>query len=183
LGVSARRLGFSVAVLALIADQANKLWLIFVFGIAEHQPVRLAPFFDVVYARNPGISYSLLSTNTPFGRWALFAGTIVATFLIAIWLWRASTRLVALGLGLIVGGALGNACDRLFYGTVADFYYFHVGGFSWYIFNLADCAIVAGVGLLLYDGLVSGRQNASSEAGADTPPIGHTATKSPRSEP
>jgi len=177
LGVSPRLLGGLVAFAALIADQANKLWLIDVFDIAQRQPVRLTSFFDIIYARNPGISYSLLSASTEFGRWALFAGTFAATLLIGVWLWRARTRFVALALGLIVGGALGNACDRLFAGTVADFYHFHAGNFSWYIFNLADCAIVAGVALLLYDSLVSRPENS-----LPSPAIDPSATKSPRSE-
>jgi signal peptidase II len=176
--VRPRQLGFWVAALTLIADQANKLWLIFVYGIADRQPIRLTPFFDIVYARNPGISYSLLSASTPVGHWALFAGTLVATLLIAFWLWRATTNLAALGLGFIVGGALGNASDRLFYGTVADFYYFHVGSFSWYIFNLADCAIVAGVGLLLYDGFVVGPKDKMPDTSGDRS-AQETATKSP----
>lgn len=179
--MSPRLLGGLAALVTLIADQANKFWLISVFGIAERQPVRLTPFFDVVYARNTGISYSLLSANTQLARWALFAATFAATLLIAFWLWRARTKLVALGLGLIVGGALGNACDRFFFGAVADFYHFHVGGFSWYIFNLADCAIVAGVGLLIYDSLVLGLTDKAAGRG-ETGGIGQTATKSPRSE-
>ncbi len=73
--MSPRLLGGLAAAFALIADQANKLWLIFVFGIAVQQPVRLTPFFDIVYARNPGISYSLLSAHTEFARWALLAAT------------------------------------------------------------------------------------------------------------
>jgi signal peptidase II len=181
LGVKPRLLGVLVALAALIADQANKLWLIDVFHIAEHQPMRLTPFFDVVYALNPGISYSLLSAHSELGRWALVAGTLAATLLIGVWLWRAASGLVAFSLGLIVGGALGNASDRLFYGAVADFYHFHAGNFSWYIFNLADCAIVAGVALLLYDSLISKPKNTASALGEDET-IGQSATKSPRSE-
>ncbi len=162
-----RTLGILVAFVGLIADQANKLWLIDVFHIAERQPVQLTPFFDVVYARNPGISYSLLSAHTDFGRWALLAGTFAATLLIGVWLWRAANRLVAFSLGLIVGGALGNAVDRLFYGSVSDFYHFHWGNFSWYIFNLADCAIVAGVALLLYDSFGFKPKKTASALGED----------------
>jgi len=181
LGVKPRSLGILVALATLAADQANKLWLIDVFHIAEHQPVRLAPFFDVVYARNPGVSYSLLSAHTDLGRWALLAGTLAATLIIGVWLWRAASGLVSFGLGLIVGGALGNACDRLFYGAVSDFYYFHAGNFSWYIFNLADCAIVAGVALLLYDSAFSKPKKTISALGGDGA-IRQSATKSPRSE-
>lgn len=176
--MSPRQVGGLTALLALIADQANKLWLIFVFNIAVNQPVHLTSFFDIVYARNPGISYSLLSARTDFARWALFGGTLGATFLIAIWLWRARTRLVALGLGLITGGALGNAADRLFNGAVADFYYFHLGSFSWYIFNLADCAIVAGVAFLLYDSLFLGSNGRGGEERME--PLTDIASKSPR---
>ena len=151
--VSPRAGGFAAAALTLGLDQANKLWLLDVFDIEARQPVRLAPFFDVVAARNPGISYSLLSAHSPAARWALVAFAALATALIGVWLSRTSTRLVALALGLIMGGALGNAVDRFAYGWVADFYSFHVGSFHWYVFNLADVAIVAGVALLLYDSI------------------------------
>ncbi len=151
--MSPRAIGALVAVLTLAADQANKLWLIFAYGIERRQPITLAPFFDVVYAKNPGISYSLFSARTDLQRYLLLAVTLAATAFLIAWLWRARTRLVGVALGLIVGGALGNAYDRAAYGFVADFYYFHVGSFSWYVFNLADAAIVAGVGLLICDAL------------------------------
>lgn len=156
MAVSPRTLGILAALTTLAIDQANKLWLIFVYGIEQRQPVRLTPFFDVVFAKNPGISYSLFTARTGFQRYALLALTLVATAFLAVWLWRARTRLVACALGLIVGGALGNAYDRTAYGFVADFYHFHVGTFSWYVFNLADAAIVAGVVLLLCDSLFFG---------------------------
>ncbi len=143
-----------MALLTLVLDQGNKLWLIDVFDIADNQPVRVAPFLDVVFARNPGISYSLLSAHTAVGRWGLVAFTFAATVAIAVWLWRSTTILTCLALGLVMGGALGNAIDRLLYGWVADFYYFHVGSFHWYIFNLADVAIVAGVAILLFESFV-----------------------------
>jgi signal peptidase II len=132
-------------------DQANKLWLLDVYGIEARQPVRLAPFFDVIAARNTGISYSLFSAQGPAGRWTLLSFTGLAIVLIGLWLWRTRTRLTATALGLIIGGALGNAADRFSYGWVADFYYFHIGSFHWYVFNLADVAIVGGVGLLLLE--------------------------------
>jgi signal peptidase II len=145
---SPRVAGLFVALLTFAIDQANKLWLIFVFDIEQRQPVHLAPFLDVVFAKNPGISYSLLSAKTAAGRWGLVAVTLVATAALALWLYRSRTW-TTLALGLLIGGALGNAYDRFAYGFVADFYHFHVGAFSWYVFNLADVAIVGGVGLLL----------------------------------
>jgi signal peptidase II len=158
-------MGVLIAAATFALDQGNKLWLLDAYDIEARQPVRLAPFLDVIAARNPGISYSLLSAHGPAGRWALVAFTGVATALIGVWLWRATTRTMAGGLGLIVGGALGNAVDRLFRGWVADFYYFHVGGFHWYVFNLADVAIVAGVTLLLFDAFV-----VAAPAPAEKPP-------------
>lgn len=151
--MSPRVLGLVAAVATLAFDQANKLWLIFGYDIAAHQPVRLTSFFDVVFAKNPGISYSLLSAQGPAGRWALFMLAIAATLLLFLWLWLSHTRLTALSLGLIIGGALGNACDRFCYGYVADFYHFHLGRFSWYVFNLADVGICVGVALLLVESL------------------------------
>ena len=147
-----RVIGIPVALVALFLDQANKIWLIDIYNIAQHQPVHLAPFFDVIFAKNPGISYSLLSAKTAAGRFALTAGAILAILFLIAWLWRSRSALVAVGLGLIIGGAIGNnACDRLIYGYVVDFYHFHVGNFSWYVFNLADVAITFGVICLLWD--------------------------------
>lgn len=160
--MSPRVTGLLVAGVSLALDQANKLWLIDVYDIARRQPVALAPFFDVVFAKNPGISYSLLSAHSPAGRWALVAFTLAATALIGAWLWRATSRSVGLGLGLVLGGALGNAIDRFAYGWVADFYYVHVGDFRWYVFNLADVAITFGVVLLLADSLLPTRTPASA---------------------
>jgi len=158
-----RLLGLLAMAATLAADQANKLWLIFVFGIEARQPVRLTPFFDVIYAKNPGISYSLLPALDGTQRLGLLILTLGATAFLGVWLWRASTKTAGLGLGLIVGGALGNAYDRLAYGFVADFYHFHIGSFSWYVFNLADVAIVAGVALLIYDSW--GPSKKANEAG------------------
>ena len=111
----------------------------------------VTPFLRIVLAFNPGISYSLFSVQSPAGRWALLGLTLAATAALALWLWRAPDGLTASGLGLIVGGALGNGVDRLIYGAVADFLNFRLGSFSPFgVFNLADTAIFAGVGLLLY---------------------------------
>jgi signal peptidase II len=153
MAVNPRLLGLLATLAALIIDQANKLWLIFVYGIEARQPLRVTSFFDIVYAKNPGISYSLMRAHTGTQRLGLLVFIFAATALLALWLWKAGTRLAGLGLGLIVGGALGNLYDRLAYGFVADFYHFHLWTFSWYVFNLADVAIVLGVGLLIYDSL------------------------------
>jgi signal peptidase II len=153
------RFGVVVAVLVAAADQGLKLWLLRVFDLGAKAPVRLGPFFDLVLAWNTGISFSLFPQVGPLGQWALVGVKIVAVLLLWIWLARAGSRLTALALGLIIGGAVGNAVDRVAYGAVADFVLFHVTtagwSFRWYVFNLADVAIVAGVIGLLYDSILS----------------------------
>lgn len=153
IALSPRLVGLCTAIAAFVIDQGHKLWMLRVFDIETRQPVHLGPFFDVIMAWNTGISYSLLRADTPAGRESLLVMTLVATLVLSIWLWRAQLAITTAALGLIVGGALGNACDRFAYGAVADFFYFHVGGFSWYVFNLADVAIVAGAAILLYESL------------------------------
>lgn len=157
-----RHLGLAAAAIMLALDQASKLWLLLAFDLAQRQPVKLLPFFDLVLAWNTGISYSLFSGDSATGRWVLIAVTLTATIGLGIWLWTARHALTALALGLLVGGALGNLIDRLAYGAVVDFAHFHVGGFSWYVFNFADCGIVVGVALLLYDNFTKGDEKAIS---------------------
>ena len=144
-----RSLGAVAAVLTLAADQASKIWLLDGFGIANREPYALAPGVDLVLAWNRGVSYSLLTANSDAGRYLLIAGTLLATLLLVAWLWRTTTRLAGVALGLVIGGAVGNVVDRVLYGAVVDFVYLHAGSFRWYIFNVADCAITAGVVLLL----------------------------------
>jgi signal peptidase II len=143
------------AVATLIADQASKLWLLFVFDIAHRGAVRVTPFFDLVLAWNVGISFGWFQSENPMAQIALGTVKAVAVVVLAIWMARSRTLLATVALGLIIGGAIGNAIDRFAYGAVVDFALFHVqiGGnvYNWYVFNLADVAIVAGVAALLYD--------------------------------
>jgi signal peptidase II len=155
------RLGLTLAVASAAIDQASKLWLLYVFDLRARMPVRLAPFLDLVLVWNKGISYGLFQQEGPFGQWALFALKVVAVALLWIWLARAGSRVTAVALGLIIGGAAGNAVDRLLHDAVVDFVLFHITtettNFNWYVFNLADAAIVAGVALLLYDSVLGDR--------------------------
>jgi signal peptidase II len=155
------RFGVIVATLACAIDQASKLYLLSVFNLATRAPVHLGPFFDLVLARNTGISYGLFQTQGPLGQALLLGFKAVAVALLWIWLSNARDRLTALSLGLIIGGAIGNAVDRLLHGWVADFVFFHISTrtwqFNWFVFNLADVAIVAGVCGLLYESLTGAR--------------------------
>jgi signal peptidase II len=149
------RSGVIAAVVALVIDQASKLWLLFGYDIANRGPVRLTPFLDLELAWNVGISFGWFQNDSPMAQAALIVIKAVAVVVLAIWMARSRTLLATIALGLIIGGALGNAIDRFAYGAVVDFALFHVqiGGntFNWYVFNLADVAIVAGVAALLYD--------------------------------
>ncbi|BBF91479.1 signal peptidase II [Blastochloris tepida] len=147
------RLGLIALLLTLAIDQGFKLWMIHGFDIADRGIVAVGPYLDLVMAWNKGISYGLFQQDGETGRWVLVGIKAVAAVVFGAWLLRAETRPTAIGLGLIIGGALGNAIDRVAWGAVADFFSFHVGTFRWYVFNLADAAIVLGVILLLYDAL------------------------------
>jgi signal peptidase II len=153
----AHRLGALMLALTLALDQASKLWLMLVVDIAAVQPIRLAPFLEIIVVWNRGISYGLFQQESQLGRWLLIVGSAVAAVALSIWMARTRRRLLAVSLGLIAGGAIGNAIDRIVWGAVFDFVHFHVGSFSWYVFNVADAAIVAGVVGLLYDSLVGER--------------------------
>jgi signal peptidase II len=154
------RFGLAVAAIACLLDQASKLYLLKIADLADH-PFRLGPFFDFVLTRNTGISYGLFQTQGELGAWVLLCFKALAVLLLWLWLARSKDHLTALALGLIIGGAVGNTIDRLAYGWVADFVFFHVSGanwrFNWYVFNLADVAIVAGVMGLLYESLAGDR--------------------------
>lgn len=143
----------AVAVLVFGIDQAHKWWMLDVYGIEAKSPVAVTSFFNLVMVWNKGVSYGLFSTHL---QEALAVMSLI--IVLGLWLWacRCSHALTAAALGLVIGGALGNALDRLLRGAVADFFHFHYQGFSWYVFNVADVAIVAGVGLLLYESLVLG---------------------------
>ncbi len=151
------RFGLWMAAVTAALDQASKLWLLFAFDLGARGVVSVTPFLDLVLIWNRGISYGLFQQDGPLGQWALVALTVIAVALLWIWLARTDSRLTALSLGLVIGGAVGNAVDRLAYGAVADFALFHVTwgatSYQWYVFNLADAAIVAGVLGLLYDSL------------------------------
>lgn len=119
--------------------------------------VPVAPFFDYVLVWNTGISYGLLD-GLPV--WTLGAIMLVAIVGLSVWWWRTDAPLVRLGLAFAIGGALSNALDRLIFGAVADFFHFHWGSWSFYIFNIADMAITLGVILLLVDLVGFGKSKA-----------------------
>ena len=152
------RAGVITAIVTLIADQASKLWLLHGLDIAHNGAIRVTPFFDLVLAMNPGISFGLFQSESPAAQILLMVVKAAAVIALAVWMARSRTWLATVALGLIIGGAVGNGIDRFAYGAVVDFALFHVQIgeriFQWYVFNLADVAIVAGVAALLYDSVL-----------------------------
>jgi len=152
--------GLAVAALVFAADQASKAWVLYGLRFIDCPvcaPVEVAPFFDLTMVWNRGISYGLLPAGSPLGVWLLIGFSLGMSVVLTWWLFRAEGRWLALGLGLVVGGALGNVIDRFVYGAVADFFHFHAFGKSWYVFNVADAAIVMGVVGILIDALFIAR--------------------------
>ena len=156
--------GAAFAAAALLCDQLHKAWMIGIFDGRETPKITITPFFDVVLLWNRGVSYGLLKQDSDAGRWLLTGFAVAAALALTLWLAQLQTRLAAASVGLIIGGALGNAIDRLHYGAVADFFSFHVSGFNWYVFNLADVAIVAGVAGLLLDSFRASHKNVRNRA-------------------
>lgn len=137
------------------ADQISK-WLVlyglgFIQGLPEEHRIEVTPFLNLVMVWNRGISYGLFPADTQFERWILVFLSAGLVGLLAWWLTQVRDRLLAIAIGLIIGGALGNVVDRVAYGAVADFFQLHAFGYSWYVFNVADTAIVFGVLLMAWD--------------------------------
>ena len=146
-----QRLSLVIAAIIFLADQASKCLALYTLELEVTGPRPLTPFLDLVLVWNRGISYGLFQQHEDIGRYALVMLSLFAAAGFLIWLRRVNRLMPALAIGLITGGALGNAMDRLFYGAVVDFVLLHWGEWRWYVFNLADAAIVFAVALLLYD--------------------------------
>lgn len=159
-------LGIGVAGLIAVCDQLSKALVLAAFappaGGTPLPPGGLAvwPFFNLVLVWNPGVSFGLLDGLGAAGRWLLSGLSVLIMIVLLFWLRRVRVRLTALGLGLVLGGALGNLIDRIRFGAVVDFLDFHAFGLHWPAFNVADAAIVCGVILILADGLRPHREAA-----------------------
>jgi len=162
------RIGMALAGAGLVLDQAWKLLFLFGFGWirtlgAPGNDIRIEilPFFDIVMVWNRGRSYGLFQATSDFQRWILALFAIGVTGFLVWWLHGVRDLRLAVAIGLIIGGALGNVIDRIAYGAVADFYLLHAMGYDWYVFNIADMAVVFGVGLMAYDLVMSEYQSKS----------------------
>ena len=150
-------LGGLVALAVVIVDQVAKAGVLAHFRGPDVESAPLAPLIDLNLQLNRGISFSLFARDSAAGQAALLALTLAATGLLAWWLMRTRSTLPAVGLGLVIGGALGNAIDRIAHGAVIDYLDLHALGRHFFVFNAADAAINIGVALLILDLLPIGR--------------------------
>jgi len=151
-----QRLGLLIGAGTFLADQILKIWMIFLYELPSRGRVEVLPFLDLVMVWNRGISYGLFQQDSLLGRGILIGISIAASIFILFWLKSPMARLQAIALGLILGGAVGNGVDRAVHGAVADFVLLHAFGREWYVFNIADAAIVVGVALILYGAIFRG---------------------------
>jgi signal peptidase II len=147
-------LGLGLALAVTLADQLSKLWLIGWLGAGG--PVEVLPVFNLVMVWNRGVSFGLFGA-AELGPWPFVALSAAIVAGLLLWLRRVAQRWLGLAIGAVVGGAVGNVVDRIRYGAVADFFDFHVAGYHWPAFNLADAAIVLGVAAIVLEALLQRR--------------------------
>lgn len=151
------RLGILAGLLVLVADQASKWWVLEVLRLQDVGSIPVLPVLNLTMVWNQGVTFGLFQQDGALGPLILAGVAVAVVVALGFWLRRAETRLVAAALGAIAGGAVGNVIDRVRFGAVVDFLHAHVGGWSWYVFNVADAAIVCGVVVLVLDGLFPAR--------------------------
>lgn len=144
------RFGLILAAVTVALDQGSKIALVDFMASRSNVPLNLTPFFDLVMVWNTGVSFGMFSGGPEETRLILFALNIIVAIGLLFWLRSAKGRLEPIGISLVIGGAIGNAIDRLNFGAVADFFSLYAGQWHWPAFNVADIAISVGVGILLF---------------------------------
>jgi lipoprotein signal peptidase len=155
--VKTARPGLILALLTLVLDQLSKWWILEVLDLPARRSVPVfeaGPFaLDLSMVWNRGVTFGLLSGESGWNQLILAGLAAVIAGVLLRWLWRAETRMVALALGMVIGGAIGNVIDRFRFGAVVDFVDASAWDWHWYVFNVADAGIVIGVSLLVADAL------------------------------
>jgi signal peptidase II len=157
---------YLLAILVVALDQASKFWILNVFDLPSKVTVPVAGPFHLTFVWNRGVSFGLLRAEVDLTRWALAAFSVIVAVFLAVWVRNANRRVLAVALGLVIGGAVGNVIDRIRFGAVADFLDFSRLWFPW-VFNVADAAITCGIALLLLDMLLQERRPAAAGARGD----------------
>lgn len=151
-GSRSRAVGAAVAVIAVALDQLSKTWIL-ESVMNPPRVIEVTPFFNIVLAWNRGVSFGMFNDHGDYGPLVLTGLAIVIVIALSVWLWRATTMFSVVALGLVIGGAIGNVVDRLIHGAVVDFLDFHVSGYHWPAFNVADSAICVGAAILILESL------------------------------
>jgi lipoprotein signal peptidase len=146
-------LGLAIGAAILLLDQASKWWVRQVIDLPDRGSIAVLPVLNLTMVWNRGVTFGLLNSFGPWSTPALALGAIAVVAALGVWLRRAERPLVAIAIGAIAGGAVGNVIDRIRFGAVVDFIHAHAFGYSWYVFNVADAAIVCGVAALIIDGM------------------------------
>jgi signal peptidase II len=146
------RKGLAVTAMVLAVDQFTKWWIVFTV-MQPPRVIEVTPFFNLVMGWNYGVSFGMLDSVPELGAWLLPGAVVAITAVLVVWLYRVDRLRPAIGLGLIIGGAIGNLIDRLRFGAVADFLDFYAWGHHWPAFNAADSAITVGAVVLILDSL------------------------------
>lgn len=157
-----------VAILVVIADQATKWAIIEWVPLYHTEPLGENQFIFLTHQQNAGAAFSFLANAGGWQRWFFVVLSTVVSAVIAVWIWRirvTGPAILAAGLALVLGGAMGNLIDRIRFGYVTDFIKVYLGESIGYFpsFNIADSAITAGAALLIIDALFF-----SGRAGKDT---------------
>ena len=142
----------------LISDQATKWGISDWLKLSEKDSVSVLPFLNLTMVRNRGITFGLFTQDSLWGQWLLVCIALSIIVVLCFWLHRAENTTTGIAIGTIIGGALGNITDRIRFNAVTDFIHLHAFGKSWYIFNVADAAIVCGVAVLMLNGIVTNRK-------------------------
>jgi signal peptidase II len=159
-----KTLGYTIALLVFVLDQATKYWIVNIVGLPEIGSIDVLPFFRLTFVGNVGVSMGMFTAQSDAGRWLLVAVTAAIAAVVAVWIAREKQRVDVVALGLVLGGALGNIVDRIRFGYVVDFLHFFWGDKSFWVFNVADAAISCGVLLLLLRAFLTPEKGKTSDA-------------------
>jgi lipoprotein signal peptidase len=161
-------LGLVAGLIVLIADQVSKWWVLNVLDLPTLRQVVLLPVLNLTYVPNSGVTFGLLNGLGSWGHAILAAVALAVVVALGFWLRRAESRTMAVAIGGIAGGAIGNVFDRIRFGYVIDFIDAHIntgwGDLHWYVFNVADAAIVCGVATLVLQSMMSKRRSQGERA-------------------
>ncbi len=144
--------GLAIAGLVIVVDQVSKIIVLSALG--PFQGISVTPFLNLVVVLNTGISFGLFASEGELGRYLLVALALIVSIILMRWLASSTNRFVCAALGMIIGGAFGNVIDRLVHKAVVDFLDFHLYGWHWPAFNVADSAITIGVALFVLASLL-----------------------------